>query len=64
MIRYKDPKKKRVCIKSLKKELNTIIESGTLNTNEQASPNDVVVSTTESNKIKLDQDGNVDKLKV
>jgi hypothetical protein len=51
-------------IKALKKELNTIIGSGVLNKNEQKKSNAVVVSTSEANKIKLDQDENVDKLKV
>jgi hypothetical protein len=31
MIRYNDPKKKSGWIKALKKDLNTLIDSGTLN---------------------------------
>ena len=64
MLRYKDGKKKTAWLKALKKELKTIIDSGTLNNRENPKPDDVVVSTTEANKIKLDQQGNVDKLKV
>ena len=62
--RYKDGKKKTAWLKALKKELKTIIDSGTLNNRENPKSDDVVVSTTEANKIKLDQQGNVDKLKV
>jgi hypothetical protein len=59
------PKEKSECIKELKKELKTIIDSGTtLNNKEKTKSHDIVVSPTEANKIKLDQDGNVDKLKV
>jgi hypothetical protein len=64
MTRYKEPKIKIGWAEALKKDLNTIIDSGTLNSKEQASPNDVVVSKTEANMIKLYQDVNVDKLKV
>ena len=64
MLRYKDGKKKTAWLKALKKELKTIIDSGTLNNRENPKSDDVVVSTTEANKIKLDQQGNVDKLKV
>jgi hypothetical protein len=61
MLRYKDPKKKSGWIKALKKEINTIIESGILNKKEPTKPNDGVVSATDTIKIKLDQDENVDK---
>jgi hypothetical protein len=61
---YKDPKKKIGFINSLKKELNTIIDSGALNNKKHIHKNHAVVSTSESKKIKLDQDGNVGKLKV
>jgi hypothetical protein len=64
IIRYKDPKKMSGWIKTLKKELKTIIGIGTLNKKDLENPNNVVVSTPEANKIKLDQDRNVDKLKV
>jgi hypothetical protein len=40
-----------------KKELMTFIDSGTLNIKEQRKPNDIVLSTADANKIKLDQDG-------
>jgi hypothetical protein len=46
MIRYNDPKKKIRWIKTLKKLINTIMDSGTLKNKEQAKPNDVVVSIT------------------
>jgi hypothetical protein len=62
ILRYKDPKKESGWIKALKKDLKTIIESGNLKIKEQTNPNDVVILTTEANKIKLDQDENVDKL--
>jgi hypothetical protein len=64
ILRYKDLKKKIGWIKALKKELKNIIENGTLNNKEQPKPDDVVVSMTEANKIKLHQEGNVDKLTV
>jgi hypothetical protein len=59
MLRYADPKNKSGWIKELKKELNTIVDSGTLNNKEQTKPNDIVVSTTEANKTNLEQDGNL-----
>jgi hypothetical protein len=61
ILRYKDPTKKIGWIKALKKDLKTIIDSGTLNNKEQ---HDEVVSTSELNKIKLNQGGYVDKLKL
>jgi hypothetical protein len=64
MFRYKDHKNKSGWSKAPKKELKTIIDSGTLNNKERTTSNDAMVSTTEVNKIKLDQDGNVDKIKV
>jgi hypothetical protein len=60
MLIYKDNKKKTGWTKALNKEFNTITESGTLNNKEKTKPDDVVVSTTEANKIKLDQEGHVD----
>jgi hypothetical protein len=51
-------------IKEIKKELNTTIDGGTLNNKGKTRPIDVVVSTPEANTVKLDQDGNIDKLKV
>jgi hypothetical protein len=59
ILRYKDPQKKSGRIKSLKKELKTIIDSDTLNKQEQTKTNDVVISTAEADKINLDQDENV-----
>jgi hypothetical protein len=50
----KDPKKKRKLNKSIKKELRTIIDSGTLNIKEQAKPNDVVYSSVESDTMKME----------
>jgi chromatin segregation and condensation protein Rec8/ScpA/Scc1 (kleisin family) len=64
ILRYKDNKKKIRWIKALKKELNTVIDSGTLNNKEQAIKNYTVVSTTDANKIKLDQDDNMEELKL
>jgi hypothetical protein len=58
------PQKESRWIKALKQELNTIIDRGTLNKKEQTKSNDEVILTTEANKIKLDQEGNVDKFKV
>lgn len=63
VIRYKDAKKKSGWLKALKKELKTLIDSGTFK-KEACKPNEIVIPTTEANKIKLDQDGNIDKLKV
>jgi hypothetical protein len=52
MLRHQDPKKKSGWTKAPRKEIKTIIDSGNLNNNEQANPNDIVVSIAEKNKIK------------
>jgi hypothetical protein len=64
VLRHEDPKKKSGWIKALKKEFKTIIGSSALKNKERSKPDDVVASTPEANNIKLDQDGNVDKLKM
>jgi hypothetical protein len=48
MMRYNDPRKKIKWLKLLKLEINTIIDSSTLNNNEQAILNDVVVLAAEA----------------
>jgi hypothetical protein len=47
--------------KGIKKEPNIIPNTGTLNKKEQAKPSDGMGVTSQSNNIKLDQDGNLDK---
>jgi hypothetical protein len=59
VLRYKDPKEKIGWIKTLKKQLKTIIDNGTLS-DRGGGPTDVAILTIEANKIKLNQEGNVD----
>jgi hypothetical protein len=61
---YKYPDKRSGWIEGKKQELKTIIDIlCTIHNKKQTTPNYVVVSTTEADTVKLDQDDNVDILK-
>jgi hypothetical protein len=50
-----DPKEKNGCIKSLQMKFDTIIDSGsTPNKEEEATPNDVLISITEAKNTTID----------
>jgi hypothetical protein len=62
ILRQKYHKKKSGLINALKKEFNNVTGTSTLNNKEQAKPNDGKGVTSQLPNIKLDQDGNLDKL--
>ena len=57
-------KKKQGWLQATRKEIKQLISSGTIDKNAKKSLNAPVIGITESNKIKLNKDGNIDKLKV
>ena len=63
MMRTKDSRKRNGWLKALKKELKNIIDNGTLDNTAKLEANEPVTMTMETNKIKLDSHGGLDKLK-
>ena len=62
-IRCADHKKKAGWLKAERKEVKQLIESGTFDKNVKPNPGEPVIDIMEANKIKLNKDGKLDKLK-
>ena len=60
----RDQNKKNAWLSATRKELKQLIDSDTFNASVKPHPDEPVIPITETNKIKLNKDGNLDKLKV
>ena len=60
----RDKNKRRAWISATRKELKQLIDSGTFDKDEKIRPGEPVIPITETNKVKLNRAGNLDKLKV
>ena len=63
VLAMKDEELKQAWIKAYKKELKVLIDAGTFSI-EKPLPEEAIVPTMETNKVKLRSDGSLDKLKV